>query len=84
MQGTGVNQEESPDPSREAGAKLAAGVSHRLGTDLHRGGDADTMLSPPPGGENLPLSCVGFILPLFCFFVWFVFCFCFFFDTMKC
>lgn len=34
---------------REAGAKLAA-------ADLHRG-EADTALL---GGENLPLSCVGF------------------------
>lgn len=43
MQGTGVNQEESPDHSREAEAKLVAGVSHQLSTDLHHGGDTDTM-----------------------------------------
>lgn len=45
MQGTGVNQEESLDRSREAGANLTAGRSYWLCTDLHCGGDADTVLA---------------------------------------
>lgn len=65
------------DCQREGGPVPGAGVNqgvqgqtHWCKLIFHREGDA----GPAPGGQNLPLSCVRFILPMF---FWF-------FYTVKC